>query len=117
MKTNTLRIVGNQWILVALIASGLSVISYSPAAKADGGAFIGGMVAGHVIGGAVRRDRQRTADMNTMAEQQTAAPAPAAAPAQQSPEARIQQLDKLAAGGYITPAEYKTKKQAIIDSM
>jgi hypothetical protein len=118
MKTNTPRIVGNQWLLVALIASGLSVVSYSPAAKASGGAFVGGMIAGHVIGGAVRRDRERTADMNTMAAQQTAAPAPApAAPAQQSPEARIQQLDKLAAGGYITPAEYKTKKQAIIDSM
>jgi hypothetical protein len=26
-------------------------------------------------------------------------------------------LDKLAAGGYITPAEYKKKKQAIVDSM
>ncbi len=117
MKTNTPRIVGNQWLLVALIASGLSVVSYSPAAKAGGGAFVGGMIAGHVIGGAVRRDRQRTADMNTMAAQQTAAPVPAAAPAQQSPEARIQQLDKLAAGGYITPAEYKAKKQAILDSM
>ena len=43
---------------------------------------------------------------------QQAAPA-----ASQSPEARIKQLDKLAAGGYITPAEYKQKKQAILNSM
>jgi hypothetical protein len=34
-----------------------------------------------------------------------------------SAEARIKQLDKLAAGGYITPAEYKAKKQAILNSM
>jgi hypothetical protein len=121
MKTTTYRLFKNQWLLAALIVSGLSVTAYTPAANAsDGAAFLGGMVAGHVVGGAVRRDRQRTADMDQMAAQQAAAPAPApapAAPAQQSPEARIQQLDKLAAGGYITPAEYKTKKQAIIDSM
>jgi hypothetical protein len=28
-----------------------------------------------------------------------------------------QRIDKLAAGGYITPEEYKKKKQAVIDSM
>jgi hypothetical protein len=45
------------------------------------------------------------------------APAPAPAPAAQTPEQRIAQLDKLAAGGYITPAEYKAKKKSIIDGM
>jgi hypothetical protein len=39
------------------------------------------------------------------------------APAQKSPEQRIAELDKLAAGGYITPEEYKRKKKAIIDGM
>jgi len=34
-----------------------------------------------------------------------------------TPEQRMQQLDKLAAGGYITPAEYKAKKKAILDSL
>ena len=29
----------------------------------------------------------------------------------------LAELDKLAAGGYITPEEYKQKKQSIIDSM
>jgi hypothetical protein len=32
-------------------------------------------------------------------------------------EQRIAQLDKLAAGGYITPEEYKAKKQSILDSL
>jgi hypothetical protein len=43
-------------------------------------------------------------------------PAPAAS-SSMTPEQRIQQLDKLAAGGYITPAEYKAKKKAILDSL
>ncbi|MEM1155964.1 MAG: hypothetical protein AAGI44_17650 [Pseudomonadota bacterium] len=34
-----------------------------------------------------------------------------------TPEQKIQQLNKLAAGGYITPAEYKAEKQAVLDSI
>jgi hypothetical protein len=44
---------------------------------------------------------------------QQAAPAPATMTTQQ----KLDQLNKLAAGGYITPAEYKAKKKAIMDSM
>jgi hypothetical protein len=90
----------------------------------DGAAFLGGMVAGHIIGGAVRRDRIRTAATVEMANQprtvQQAAPAPAPAPApaaKPTAQQRLDQLDKLAAGGYITPEEYKAKKKAILDSM
>jgi len=107
-------------LLVALTASALLMASYSPlvAANHNGGAFVGGMLVGHLVTGAVSRDKQRTADANQMAAQQNAAyQQQAAAPAAQTPEQRIQQLDKLAAGGYITPAEYKAKKQSIIDSM
>ena len=43
--------------------------------------------------------------------------APAPAPAAQTPQQKLDQLDKLAAGGYITPEEYKAKKKAILDSM
>ena len=94
----------------------------------EGVAFLGGMVAGHVVGGAVRRSRIRTAAAVQAANQpktQTvyvqqpatataAQPAPAAKP---SAEDRIKQLDKLAAGGYITTEEYKAKKKAILDSI
>ena len=45
---------------------------------------------------------------------QQAAPAPAAKPTVQQ---RLDELDKLAAGGYITSEEYKAKKKAILDSM
>ncbi len=90
----------------------------------DGAAFLGGMLAGHVVGGAVRRSRIRTAAAVKEANQprtvQQAAPAPAPAPApaaKPTAQQRIQELDKLAAGGYITPQEYKAKKKAILDSM
>jgi len=89
-------------------------------AKNSGAAFLGGMVAAHVVGGAIRRDRIRTAAAVETANQsrtaQQAAPAPAPA-AQQTPQQKLQELDKLAAGGYITPEEYKAKKKAILDAM
>ncbi len=34
-----------------------------------------------------------------------------------STEARLQQLDQLAAGGYITKAEYAQRRQAILDTL
>ena len=89
-----------------------------------GAAFLGGMVAGHVVVGMVRRSRIRTAAAVEMANQprtvQQVAPAPAPAPApaaKPTAQQRLDQLDKLAAGGYITPEEYKAKKKAILDSM
>jgi len=93
----------------------------------DGAAFLGGMLAGHVVGGMVRRSRIRTAAEVHQAYGQpravqqaapVAAPAPAPAPAAKpTAQQRLDQLDKLAAGGYITPQEYKAKKKAILDSM
>jgi len=89
----------------------------------DGAAFLGGMLAGHIIGGAVRRSRIRTAAAVHQAygqprTVQQAAPAPAPAPAAKpTAQQRLDQLDKLAAGGYITPQEYKAKKKAILDNM
>ena len=94
----------------------------------DGAAFLGGMVAGHIIGGAVRRSRIRTAAAVKEANQprtqtvhvqqptttSSAQTAPAAKP---TAKQRLQELDKLAAGGYITPEEYKAKKKAILDSL
>ena len=97
----------------------------------DGAAFLGGMVAGHVVGGMVRRSRIRTAaavksaseprTQTVYVQQPSAAttyahPVPAPAP-KMTPEHKLQQLDKLAAGGYITPAEYKERRKAILDNM
>ncbi len=103
--------------LLGVIAS---TTAWSPAATAGGHtgvAVIGGLLAGHVLTNFADRDKQRTADMNSMAYNQQRASAAPSGGGSSSPEARIKQLDKLAAGGYITPAEYKTKKKAILDSM
>jgi hypothetical protein len=91
----------------------------------DGAAFLGGMVAGHVVGGMVRRSRIRTAaavheayGQPRTVQQAAPAPAPTPAPAAKpTAQQRLDQLNKLAAGGYITPEEYKAKKKAILDSM
>ena len=91
-----------------------------PVQSSESGAFIGGIMAARV--GQNMRARTEAEQQKAAAAQQQAysqqQPVQQAAPAAaKTPEQRIQQLDKLAAGGYITPEEYKTKKQAIIDSM
>ena len=101
----------------ACVLGAVAVCITMPVLANDAGAFIGGVFATKLIGG--MRDRnaaeQQQADAaSQMAAQQRATPAQSAS---KSPQARIAELDKLAAGGYITPAEYKSKKKAILDSM
>ena len=114
-------------LIVAFIVLPLLMIGFvAPVVYAGkGAAFLGGMVAGHVVTGAVNRSERRTraeeqqaAAAQSQPVYQQAAPAPSAAPAAQpSVEQRIQQLDKLAAGGYITPEEYRAKKQSILSGL
>jgi hypothetical protein len=95
----------------------LILVSGTPALADGAGAFVGGMIAGRVLNNMKDRtqaEQQQAANSQQMVQQQQAAPA---APAQPTAQQRLDQLNKLAAGGYITPAEYKTKKKAIIDSM
>jgi hypothetical protein len=49
------------------------------------------------------------------ARQQAQQAAPA--PAQKTTQQKLDELDALAARGYITPEEYKAKKQSILDAM
>lgn len=94
----------------------ITLASSTPAQASKSGAFLGGMVTAKVLNNMSRRTEAE--EVQASNSQRQAAPAQAApAPAAQTPEQRISQLDKLAAGGYITPAEYKAKKQAILDSM
>jgi hypothetical protein len=109
----------------AITAAGFLVAALSPVSvpvqSDETGAFIGGVMAARI--GRNMRERTEAEQQQAAAAQQQAyaaqqQPVQQAAPAAaQTPEQRIQQLDKLAAGGYITPEEYKTKKQAIIDSL
>ena len=100
---------------VAAVIGTATVGTSLPVYADNAGAFIGGVFATKLIGN--MRDQTEAQQQQAAAAQQQAARPVQSAPAQKSPQARIAELDKLAAGGYITPEEYKTKKQAILDSM
>jgi len=108
-----------------LLATTMSVSLPEPAHADDAGAFVGGVMAARI--GQNMRSRTQAEQQQAQAAQdqayysQQAAQQPvqeaAPAPAEPTVEERLAQLDKLAAGGYITADEYKKKKQAILDEM
>ena len=104
-----------------LTALGVIAFSVTVPALADGaGAFLGGIAVAR-IGSNVRDRRDYEDDQAYYSQQQAQAAQQQANAAQhqatQTPEQKIAQLDKLAAGGYITADEYKSRKKAILDNM
>ena len=92
-----------------------------PIQAGNTGAFVGGMLTSRVLHNMSART-QAEQDQAYYAQQQSqpqqvqqVQQAPASST--QTTEQKLDELNKLAAGGYITPDEYKAKKQAIIDSM
>ncbi len=123
---------------VKLLAVGLIVAAgtaYESAPARAGGNFIGGLVAGHVVGGFVRRDKQRTqaqmyqaykpqqptyqqpAPQYSSPPPQTAvAPAPSAPP-HESVVQCIKRLEVLAAKCIICKEVFHDRRQAILNSI
>lgn len=118
-------------LIIAFIITVIVPGFRTEARAGSGAAFLGGMLAGHIVGGAIRRSRIRTAAAVQSANQprtetvyvqpqpattyhQAAAPPPASKP---TVEQRLKELEGLAKKGYITPEEYKARKKAIIDSI
>ena len=93
----------------------------APVQSSEAGAFIGGVAASRIMSNMRRRTEAEEiqAYNSSRAAQpvQQAAPAAAPAPAADTTKQKLDQLDKLAAGGYITPQEYNAKRKAILDSM
>lgn len=97
----------------------------------DGAAFLGGMMAGHVLSRFGELERRRNEELGEIArggsgggygdgyggEYSSRQPAPPPQAPSMTPEQKLNQLDKLAAGGYITPAEYKERRQAILNTL
>ena len=109
-------------LAVAVCVLGIPLFGITtPVQASDAGAFIGGVFATKLLGNMERRtaaeESQAAAAQQPRYYRSSPAPAPAPAPTQKSAEQRIAELDKLAAGGYITPEEYKSKKQKIIDDL
>jgi len=111
MMTTRRSVFGLNALPAACLAIAASMVGYAPmvTAHSDGAAWgIGGLLAGSMLTSAHynrKHDNQ---------PKQSTAPAPAAP---MTAEQKIQQLNTLAAGGYITPQEYKTEKQAILNSI
>ena len=109
--------------MLILAASAALVMSSALPAKADNaGAFVGGMLTSRVLhnmSARTRAEQQQAYYAQQSAQQQEVQQVQQAAPASstQTVEQKLDELNKLAAGGYITPEEYKAKKQAIIDAM
>lgn len=104
---------------VAAVIGTAAVGTSLPVYADNAGAFIGGVFAAKVVNNMSRRteaEEQQAAAAQYQAAQPVQA-APVQQSSQKSPQQRIEELDKLAAGGYITPEEYKRKKQAIIDGL
>jgi hypothetical protein len=114
MQTTQLRVFGSKGLATVLLAIAVSLSGYASMATAhsDGAMWgIGGLLAGSMLTKAYSSHKQESQPTHHYA-----AP-PAATPAAMTPEQKIQQLNALAAGGYITPQEYKTEKQAILNSI
>jgi len=109
--------------LAAFVITGS--LSFKPVYAGDATAgFIGGVVTSKILNNMSRRTRaEEHRAYSSAPPQQSAPPAPAPVVQQptpapiKTPQQRFDQLDTLAAGGYITKEEYKIKKQQIIDSM
>ena len=113
MKTSQHRVSGLKTLPVAWLAIAIAMTGYAStvAAHNDGAVWgIGGLLAGSMLTKAYTSHKQESQPTHT---HYTAPPAPTS----MTPEQKIQQLNALAAGGYITPQEYKTEKQPILNSI
>ncbi len=99
---------------VCLLGSGLSLHT-APILASDAGAFLGGMIATRVLSNMA--DRSQAEESSAYSQPQTVVVKQPSHTSGSSAEERIKQLDKLAAGGYITPEEYKEKKKKILAGM
>jgi hypothetical protein len=100
--------------MVACAASA-SLLAFSAPARADGaGWFLGGVVTSKVLSNMDRQTQAQEAQAYRPPPQPVQqAPAQSARP---SKERQLQDLDRLAAGGYITPQEYRDRRQAVLSS-
>ena len=117
--------VNNRKVMAITFMTVIMYTGISPEARGgEGGAFVGGLLGGHILTNMQNRSERRTRAQEQMAAQPrtVVTQQPAAAPASsgtssRSVEDKLETLDKLAAGGYITKEEYKKRRQAILDSM
>ena len=114
MKTNLKKSV------IAMTAiTGFTMLSvFSTATMAGGGgAFLGGMIASRVLTNMHDRTQAEEYAAYSKPQQTTVVQAAPAQSSSQSTESKLKELDSLASKGYITPAEYKSRRKAVVDAI
>lgn len=114
MKTNLKKSV------IAMTAiTGFTMLSvFSTATMAGGGgAFLGGMITSRVLTNMHDRTQAEEYAAYSKPQQTTVVQAAPAQSSSQSTESKLKELDSLASKGYITPAEYKSRRKAIVDAI
>jgi hypothetical protein len=103
------------------------VVSARPAEAGWAAPFMGGIMAGRVLSSMGEQRQEQTRALQEMAGgggyqggyggygRPMYGPPPPYYPPQLTPQQQLQQLDQLAAGGYITPQQYKERRQAILE--
>ena len=82
-----------------------------------GGAFLGGMITSRVLHNMHDRTQAEEYAAYSRPQQTTVVQAAPAQSSSQSTESKLKELDSLADKGYITPAEYKSRRKAVIDGI
>jgi hypothetical protein len=79
--------------------------------------LVGGALGGYAISSLVNARKSEPPPPVHHPAPRPVVQAPPPAPPPTTAQARLQQLDQLAAGGYITKAEYEQRRQAIIGTL
>jgi hypothetical protein len=111
-------------VAVAALAAGLGA-SPGQAHHSDWGLpLVGGLVGGAGLTALYYNSQQHSQPRTEVVQQPVyvtpavaAAPAAPAVPAASTIEQQLNVLDQLAAKGYITPAEYQARRQALLDQL
>jgi hypothetical protein len=112
---------GRGWLVVPIVLAAVTAGAAGARAHHNDWAapLLGGAIGGYALSSIIHSSE--ASKQPHAAPTYSAAPPPqrAAAPADPtaSAEARLRQLDALAAGGYITKQEYQTRRQAILDTL
>ena len=109
---------GKNAVNMMLFILGVIAITVSvPVQAGHASAFIGGIAVAKIGQNMHERTEAEQQQAYYAQQQAYAAQAQANAPRVSTPEEKIRKLDDLLAGGYITQAEYKAKKEDILNNL
>ena len=119
------RLLAGSMVMAGVLVAGIAGSAPAHAHSDWAAPFLGGIMAGRVLTNMQEQRQQQTRAMQEMAgegggssgEYNSRPAYHSAPPPQPSPQQQLQQLDQLAAGGYITPQQYKERREAILNGM